>query len=430
MQPAICVEDLSKQFRLGGHWNGGYRTLREALVQAARAPWARLRGLARRRPDRPPPGEAAGILWALKDVSLEVEQGEVMGIVGRNGAGKSTLLKVLSRITEPTEGRVRLRGRVGSLLEVGTGFHPELTGRENIYLNGAILGMSRQEINRKFDEIVAFAEVERFLDLPVKRYSSGMGVRLAFAVAANLDPEILVVDEVLAVGDLAFQQRCLGRMGDIARSGRTVLLVSHNMASILNLCKKVVVLERGRVSYVGECAKGVAWYVDSGRTCGGEADLSARPNRRLGGNPFLALVRVRDGEGKVTDRLTCGGPMTIDVLVDTCGQPTDYNVQVGVEDHLGVRLFTVATNFSAVGPLALRGRQLVRCEVGPLPLAPGRYALSLYLGPSYKPAVDAVEQALWFEVVEADFYGNGHLPHPSEGRFLVRSVWRAVEGQE
>src|SRR5215213_10002858 len=242
MQPIIRVDDLSKLYYLGRS-AAAYTTFREALVDLARVP---LRYLRR--------GEEPETLWALKNVSFEVSPGDVIGIIGRNGAGKSTLLKILSRITEPTSGRVELYGRIASLLEVGTGFHPELTGRENIFLNGSILGMTRKEIASKFDEIVAFAEVEKFIDTPVKRYSSGMYVRLAFAVAAHLEPEILIVDEVLAVGDAAFQKKCLGRMGDVARHGRTVLFVSHNMTAIRTLCRRAILLNGGRVESEGGAA--------------------------------------------------------------------------------------------------------------------------------------------------------------------------------
>jgi lipopolysaccharide transport system ATP-binding protein len=241
---AISVENLGKRYRIGGPQER-YKRFTETVMGTLTAPLRHVRNLG-----KPiPPDET---LWALRDVSFEVKEGEVVGIIGRNGAGKSTLLKLLSRITEPTEGEIRVRGRVGSLLEVGTGFHPELTGRENIYLNGAILGMRRAEIAQKFDEIVAFAEIEKFLDTPVKRYSSGMYVRLAFAVAAHLEPEVLVVDEVLAVGDVAFQKKCLGKMEAVSKGGRTVLFVSHNMAAIENLCRTGVVLDRGRVDFIGQ----------------------------------------------------------------------------------------------------------------------------------------------------------------------------------
>ncbi len=244
MKPIIRVENLGKRYRIGQR-AAPYATLRDSLVQAAVSPINRLRRALNRNGNGSADSERH--IWALKDVSFEVKPGEVVGIIGRNGAGKSTLLKILSRVTEPTEGKVDLYGRVGSLLEVGTGFHPELTGRENIYLNGAILGMRRSEIARKFDEIVAFAEVEKFIDTPVKHFSSGMYMRLAFAVAAHLEPEILVVDEVLAVGDAQFQKRCLGKIGDVAKGGRTVVFVSHQLGMIETLCKNAICLVQGRV---------------------------------------------------------------------------------------------------------------------------------------------------------------------------------------
>ena len=253
MKPIIRVENLGKQYTIGGPAEA-YSTFRESLLKTARKPYDLI--------TRKKAGKNQ--FWALKDISFEVNPGEVLGIIGRNGAGKSTLLKVLSRITEPTEGRVELYGRVGSLLEVGTGFHPELTGRENIYLNGAILGMKHDEITKKFDEIVDFAEIEDFLETPVKRYSSGMYTRLAFAVAANLNPDILIVDEVLAVGDAAFQKKCLGKMEDVALAGRTVLFVSHNMGAISNLCNNVMLLENGMIKERGDAATTVGAYLREG----------------------------------------------------------------------------------------------------------------------------------------------------------------------
>jgi ABC-type polysaccharide/polyol phosphate transport system ATPase subunit len=264
----IEAEHLSKSYLIGhqgqgqGQGRGGYVALRDVIAGGART-------FARKASDffagrQIIQGDEVEEFWALKDVSFEVKRGEVLGIIGRNGAGKSTLLKILSRITEPSEGRVTIKGRVASLLEVGTGFHPELTGRENIYLNGAILGMTRAEIRRKFDEIVAFAEVEQFLDTPVKRYSSGMYVRLAFAVAAQLDSEIIIVDEVLAVGDAAFQKKCLGKMGDVARGGRTVLFVSHNLGAVRSLCSRAILLNHGRIETEGQVAEVISFYIGGG----------------------------------------------------------------------------------------------------------------------------------------------------------------------
>ena len=269
MQPAIKVRGLSKQYRLGAR-QVPYETLRDTVVRAATAP---LRMLRRN-------GSRAETVWALKDVSFDVNAGEVIGVIGRNGAGKSTLLKVLSRITEPTKGKVQLWGRVGSLLEVGTGFHPELSGRENIYLNGAILGMRKTEIQSKFDEMVSFAEIEKFIDTPVKRYSTGMYLRLAFAVAAHMEPEILVVDEVLAVGDLQFQKKCLGKMHDVSKTGRTILFVSHDMAAITKLCTRAILLNQGEVVTQGPAVDVVSSYLDSALGASGTVtwdDASRRP---------------------------------------------------------------------------------------------------------------------------------------------------------
>src|SRR6267378_3437979 len=249
----IRAEDLSKRYRIGERER--YLALRDVLTRAFSIPSRLLRS----RTPSSPNGDHSHI-WALKDVSFEISQGEVVGMIGRNGAGKSTLLKILARVTKPTGGYAEIRGRMGTLLEVGTGFHPELTGRENTFLSGAILGMSKTEIHRKFDEIVAFAEVEKFIDTPLKHYSSGMQMRLAFAVAAHVEPEILLIDEVLSVGDLEFQKKCLGRMSEVSRSGRTVLFVSHNMATILNLCEKVALFEKGRLAFLGDCQAGVRRY--------------------------------------------------------------------------------------------------------------------------------------------------------------------------
>lgn len=291
---AIQVQDLGKRYQIGASVD--YRTLRETLVQAATAPIRRLRTK-----DHSTPNGDPGHIWALRHVDFEVQQGQVLGVIGKNGAGKSTLLKLLSRITEPTEGRAVIRGRVGSLLEVGTGFHPELTGRENIFLNGAILGMRRAEIDTKFDEIVSFAEVEKFIDTPVKRYSSGMYLRLAFAVAAHLEPEILLVDEVLAVGDAAFQRKCLGKMSDVAQEGRTVLFVSHNMSAILRLTQETLVIDQGSLVMRAPSPEAVDYYMTSGLAQSGErvwgeeaAELS----------PFRPMaVRVLDEAGRVNGQV-------------------------------------------------------------------------------------------------------------------------------
>ena len=303
MRPIITVENVSKQYRLGTR-DAAYGTLRDSLVGSLKAPF---------RKNRQQGKNGIETIWALKDISLEVKPGEVVGIIGRNGAGKSTLLKILSRIVEPTTGKIKLYGRMGSLLEVGTGFHPELSGRENIYLNGAILGMRRTEIERKFDEIVAFAEMEKFIDTPVKRYSSGMYMRLAFAVAAHLDPEILLVDEVLAVGDASFQRRCLDKMREVGECGRTVLFVSHNMPAITRLCARTILLDQGGVLSDGLSHKVVSVYLNSGfgTTAVREwHDLATAP-----GNDIVRLraVRIRKEDGQIADAIDIHSPVGIEM---------------------------------------------------------------------------------------------------------------------
>src|SRR5215471_3627963 len=297
---AVRVQGLGKRFRIGGT-RRPYKTLRESLWGAASSPWRAARRLAGRGPN------GRSYFWALQDVSFEIPRGAVVGIIGRNGAGKSTLLKILSRITEPTEGFGEIHGRVGSLLEVGTGFHGELTGRENVFLNGAILGMKRVDIARKFDAIVAFSEVEKFIDTPVKHYSSGMYLRLAFAVAAHLDPEILIVDEVLAVGDAAFQKKCLNKMQDVGREGRTVLFVSHNMPAVTRLCERAILLDDGNVSHDGSASDVVSTYLkgEFGTTAIREWNSQEWPTREVAG---LSAVRVRDESGRITETIDIRHP--------------------------------------------------------------------------------------------------------------------------
>jgi lipopolysaccharide transport system ATP-binding protein len=442
MQPAIRVENLSKQYRIGARQDG-YMTLRESLTHAAAAPWRRVRRfwprpgvngietspgsteLAASQPLVPSP-QASNTIWALKDVSFDVQPGEVVGIIGRNGAGKSTLLKILSRITEPTSGRVALHGRVASLLEVGTGFHPELTGRENIYLNGAILGMTRREIARKFDEIVDFSEIERFLDTPVKRYSSGMYVRLAFAVAAHLEPEILVVDEVLAVGDQSFQKKCLGKMNEVHRSGRTVLFVSHNMGAILDLCGTAALLEAGELLAFDTCERVVDTYGRSSTSYDGSyLDLRYHPGRRRDRTALLTGLRLLDSHGLPTSQFLCGDSITIELLIEPHPVHNELNIRIRFDDAVGVSLFSVATHLSPTGPIDIRSRRRIHCCLPELPLAPGQYSLTLFAG-STKDLIDVVDQATSFEVVAADFYGTGRLPTTKREKVLMRSRWTAV----
>lgn len=408
---ALRADMVSKCYTLGERQP--YRTIREALRRAVSTPL--------RRGDDKATSAGAAPFWALKDVSFEVHAGEAMGVIGRNGAGKSTLLKVLTRITHPTEGRVELRGRAGSLLEVGTGFHPELTGRENIYLNGAILGMRRAEIDRKFDDIVEFSEVAKFLDTPVKRYSSGMYVRLAFAVAAHLEPEILLVDEVLAVGDLSFQKKCLSKMEDVASSGATVLLVSHNMASIESLCKRSMLLEQGRLLAIGDTPTVVEQYLSLVSTIASQ-DLADRTDRQGDGRLRFESVSYRRGNGTPTDTVQSGDDVEIVLDYSAATELSNVVISVGIYDQSGqfLTLLDAATAGSGYASIRRTGRFV--CRVPRLPLTPGRYYLNLF-GTVGGDIADWVQNGAVLNVVAGDFFGTGKLPGPGHGGLLVDQTW-------
>jgi lipopolysaccharide transport system ATP-binding protein len=368
----IRVENLSKQYRIGAH--EGYKTFRETLVDTAKAPFQRLSSWLSA--PRSKLSSHDDTIWALKDVSFEVKQGEVVGIIGRNGAGKSTLLKILSRITEPTEGRVELKGRIGSLLEVGTGFHPELTGHENVYLYGAILGMDRWEVTRKFDEIVAFAEIEKFINTPVKRYSSGMYMRLAFAVAAHMETEILLVDEVLAVGDAAFQKKCLGKMGDVSKEGRTVLFVSHNMGAVASLCKNCIVLAEGRIETISEVNAAIGAYMQANNKTPISESLVNHPNRVKGYKQLLTKF-VMDNDNGVA---YYGKPMTFRIGYNFEQKVAVPQFCVSFQTITGVTAFTLISDYQPNDlPASLHGKGEVVCQIRSLPLLPGNYNVSLRL---------------------------------------------------
>jgi lipopolysaccharide transport system ATP-binding protein len=378
-ETVIKVEGLSKLYRIGARQED-YKTLRDALTNAFKSslkikPRVKNRGnssfvaLSSTLPSND------STIWALKDVSFEVKRGEVVGIIGRNGAGKTTLLKILSRITEPTEGYAEIRGRVGSLLEVGTGFHPELSGRENIYLNGAILGMKKAEIDRKFDEIVAFAEVEKFIDTPVKHYSSGMYVRLAFAVAAHLEPEILFVDEVLAVGDVGFQKKCLGKMGDLRKEGRTVLFVSHNMGAVYSLTQKCIYLREGRINAYRGSREVIEQYIMESieRIGAGDAALDFYRRNPYVDSPITISEIWIDNRSKELPTIVMGSAFTIYVQVQVCREIQDANLTIILKNVHGERvvvLFSLDAGFC----LSLKpGRHLISVRVEDLSLSPGQY---------------------------------------------------------
>jgi lipopolysaccharide transport system ATP-binding protein len=422
----IRVEQLGKLYRIGRR-EEHYPTLRETLVRGLVAPfrWAGqfLRGQASAR------GRRDATIWALREVTLDVAQGEVVGIIGRNGAGKSTLLKILSRITEPTEGCADICGRVGALLEVGTGFHPELTGRENIYLNGAILGMRKAEIERKFDEIVAFAEVEKFLDTPVKHYSSGMYVRLAFAVAAHLEPEILLVDEVLAVGDAAFQRKCLGKMGDVAHQGRTVLFVSHNMGAVAQLCPTCILLEQGRIAARGPSQKVVETYLAS--CAPAEEAVRLDDAARRGGDGRLRFVAayLRNGSGERTAMHISGSATDVVLEFDCCQDLADVQFTVTLFNEAGMAVahFDVDALGKRFAVPAGPGR--VVCHIPRLPLPAGRYTLAFTAQDDHGP-MDTVTNGCVFDVDIGHFFPAPYLPPPQYATVLVEHSWEVSSGTD
>ena len=384
--PIVRVDSVSKQYRIGSS-GPAYQTLREWLTSAVR------------RPFRNNAGGSNETIWALKDVSFEISPGEVVGIIGRNGAGKSTLLKVLSRITEPTSGRVELFGRVGSLLEVGTGFHPELTARENIYLNGAILGMRHDEISRKFDEIVAFSEVEKFIDTPVKHFSSGMYVRLAFAVAAHLEPEILIVDEVLSVGDAPFQKKCLGKIGDVARSGRTVLFVSHNLTAVSTLCTRGILLKNGKTVFDGDSSAAVATYTEDMRTLSSSVTFEHQPNKNM---QILSVSLVSpDGEQIATHPHTEAFSVIVKYRVDKWTIGAHVCLDVFTEN--GTRLLW-ATDVNTVDDLSMQresGLYTARITIPEMVLTPGFYYFTTGIyAPGTMSVFDQRENAVSIEIVD------------------------------
>ncbi|MBL8079497.1 MAG: ABC transporter ATP-binding protein [Anaerolineales bacterium] len=427
MTTVISVENLSKSYRLGQIGSGTF-------AHDLNVWWAKVRG-------RPNPLQRIGAadhhryddgeFWALKDLTFKVNQGEVLGIIGRNGAGKSTLLKILSRVTAPTSGKVKVKGRIASLLEVGTGFHPDLTGRENTYLNGAILGMNRKEVDRKFDEIVYFSEVEKFIDTPVKRYSSGMYVRLGFAVAAHLEPEILVVDEVLAVGDVEFQKKCLGKMGDVAKEGRTVLFVSHNMGAIASLCSKGIWLEGGRIKIYSKIQETISSYLDIADT------------RNAVNNPVdVSDVTRKRGSGEI--RVTKVGLLNINEKWEQhFSMEDDFLIRIEIENFLNIMRevncwFSIATPDGTVlgtgiqydnskRGVSVKGLSTVILDVTckEIPFVPGVYFLNVGVLGKQKEILDWCEMVLSFEIT--DLLKNGSYFDNRVGKMILRSTWHVVD---
>lgn len=413
---AVKVEGLSKRYRIGGRQEQ-YQTFVESVVRALASPLRRLWRIG-----MPIPAEE--IFWALRDVNFEVRQGEVLGIIGRNGAGKSTLLKLLSRITEPTQGRIEMHGRLGSLLEVGTGFHPDLTGRENIYLNGTILGMRREEIRRRFDEIVAFSEIQNFLDTPVKRYSSGMYVRLAFAVAAHLQPEILIVDEVLAVGDVEFQKKCLGKMGEVAGEGRTVLFVSHSMPAVKGLCSRAILLHDGRVESEGDVESTVAAYLNLNSHVLSDGVIPEAMPRIGTGAALLRRVTLRDAAGQSIKQVLLGQPFSVSVAFDVREHVPDAVVEIGISTVDGLRVATVHNIDSGRDCLDLApGAREISVEIN-VTLLPREYVIDVSLNRLSGLTIDWVERTLKFTALNVAENSTDHYRW-GQVRGFVRphSVW-------
>jgi lipopolysaccharide transport system ATP-binding protein len=426
---AIHTENLGKRYQLGATVDFS-RTFREAILGLPNHFYRLTKSKAQRLLDKTEytKDTPKGTFWALRDINLDIQHGDVVGIIGRNGAGKSTLLKILSKITSPTTGIARINGRVGSLLEVGTGFHPELTGRENIYLNGSILGMRKAEIEKKFDEIVAFAEVEQFLDTPIKRYSSGMQVRLAFAVAAHLEPEILIVDEVLAVGDAAFQKKCLGKMEDVSKEGRTVLFVSHNMGAVKNICRKGIVLEKGLKVFEGQSDEALSTYLneiynkddnpyDNNPVIRKEFEIKT-------GGPKITEVLLSDQNGNLINKFKSTEQIFLKMKINpSISIDKDYFAAWFLYDSLNQQI-AVGASYPIDNIFYSKDTKLITCKIEPEALIPGKYILKLVLYAQYFIYHDLWEKAIAFEITENDYHNTGYnYPGIWESQYFIKNTW-------
>jgi len=415
MKKVITVENLSKQYEI-------FHNDRDPYLKFSDLLYSTFKSLTPQKKKRKKSSEN---FFALKNINFDISQGDRVGIIGSNGAGKSTLLKILSKIVAPTTGNISIEGRVSSLLEVGTGFHPELSGRENIYLNGAILGMSRREINNKFDEIVAFAETEKFIDTPVKKYSSGMYMRLAFSIAAHLEPEILIIDEVLAVGDAAFQKKCLGKIEESGREGRTILFVSHNMASISLLCNKAILLSQGEIKLIGNTDKVINAYLENRNE---ETQLNHRIDRSGNGIARVNEIDFFDESGKSVDKFKISAP--INILLTVKSKPEGINKKIFfsliVVDRHETRILSMQNEVIGTDFVLNKTISMYKCNLPDgLPLVPGSYSItfSLVIGGD---TADKVSAAKEFEIIGTDFYSSGRLPSNSLGSFLVKNNWSTI----
>jgi lipopolysaccharide transport system ATP-binding protein len=419
--PAISIQNLSKKYSIGynptEHWR-----MSDAIKHIARNTVNKFKTLA----GAATTNDEASTYWALKNVSFDVQPGEVVGLVGRNGAGKSTLLKLLSRITTPTEGRIEVRGRMGSLLEVGTGFHPELTGRENVYLNGSILGMPHREITKKFNQIVEFSEIGKFLDTPVKRYSSGMYVRLAFAVAAHLEPDILVIDEVLAVGDATFQRKCIDRMTELARQGRTILFVTHNMELIPRLCDRAVHLQKGEVMQVGPAEEVTHNYLDKMLQESRGGDLSKKPRTGDGRAKFVR-AEAYDDAGRPVSVQTIGNNLTIKLEIETDQTLPNVSARIALQTLHGTHIITGWTKEAGVHLSLTPGRQKIQCRFPNVNIRPGQtFLVNLLLSNDNSAVLDSVESAIVLDVISDE--AHSHLStNFDQGVWVTPQQWRIDE---
>jgi len=395
---AVKVEDLWKQYRIGHKASTSFRETIGNLFSKSELDY----------------------FWALKELNFEIKQGEAVGIIGKNGAGKSTLLKVLSKITYPTKGRVEINGRVSSLLEVGTGFHPELSGRQNVFLNGTILGMTRREINSKFDEIVAFSGVEKFIDTAVKHYSSGMKVRLAFSVAAHLEPEILIIDEVLAVGDAEFQKKCLGKMGDVAGEGRTVIFVSHNMGAVETLCERGFVINNGEIGFIGEKHRAISHYLSESQKV---SDIMLRNDRKGNGSLKIIGIILKDSFDNVVGQTGTGQYLSVDFRFEAVNKIDNPIITIHIANNQDEPLMMLHSRMSGDHFKDVKGEGVFSCIIQKVPLPPGEYFISYSVlgGGSF---LDALDNAVSLDVISGDFYGSGEIPSASQGKVLLDAQWK------
>jgi len=416
-KPIIEIKNVSKKYQIK-HQQGGYVALRDVIANVAKSPFKFFKHKAKVIIGK----ESEEEFWALKDVNFNIERGDTIGVIGHNGAGKSTLLKILTGITPPTEGEIIMRGRVASLLEVGTGFHPELTGRENIFLNGAILGMSKKEITAKFDEIVKFSGVEKFLDTPVKRYSSGMYVRLAFSVAAHMEPDILLVDEVLAVGDADFQKKCLGKMDEVTKqAGRTIIFVSHNLSAIQSLCNKCILLKEGKISMIGETNDVIKKYIE-------EVDIKKQEysgiSERKIQNKLYYLSKIELKNKKITTgKFESGDVMTIEISSEKEAPGDNFTVEFFLYNEQGKKI-----SFGAANPVCQKfykkEDKKFTCELGPIPLTSGYYWFNFSVRVWGQERWDIWEQAIFFEITKCDpYHTNFNNPSPTNGDFIINQNW-------